>query len=136
MGKYLINFNYSVAGIQGLEKDGGTVRRQVVDQLVQGLGGRVESFYFCFGKYDAVVIVDLPDNVAAAAASLIVGASGSGEFQTTTLLTPAELDEAVKRRGTYTAPGAPRAGASKSASASNAPARGASKPSTTRARKG
>ena len=108
MPKYLLNVNYTLEGARGLLKDGGTVRRKVVDDLVEGLGGTVESFYFCFGKYDVIVIVDLPDNEAVTAASLTVGAAGAAEVQTTTLLSPADVDQAVKRRVEYTAPGALR----------------------------
>ena len=108
MPKYLLNVNYSVEGAKGVLKDGGTARRQVVEKLVQGLGGTIETFYFCFGKYDVVLVVDLPDNEAVTAASLTVGATGAAEVQTTTLLSPEEVDRAVKRKVTYTPPGAPR----------------------------
>ena len=109
MPKYLLQVNYTVEGAKGVLKDGGTARREVVEKLVKGLGGKVESFYFCFGKYDVVLIVDMPDNVAIAAASMTVGASGAAEVQTTTLLTAEEVDQAGKRTVNYTAPGAARA---------------------------
>ena len=32
-----------------------------------GLGGKLESFYFAFGQTDAYVVLDLPDNQSAAA---------------------------------------------------------------------
>ena len=120
MPKYLLNVNYTFEGVKGLLKDGGTVRRKVVDDLVEGLGGKVESFYFCFGKYDVVAIVDLPDNEAVTAASLTVGAAGAAEVQTTTLLSAADVDRAVKRRVEYTAPGAVRRRAAPARAASAA----------------
>lgn len=109
MPKYLLQVNYTVEGAKGVLKDGGTARREVVEKLVKGLGGKVESFYFCFGKYDVVVIVDAPDNIAIAAASMTVGASGAAEVQTTTLLTAEEVDQIGKRTVNYTPPGAARA---------------------------
>ena len=105
MPKYLIQANYSVDGTKGVLKEGGTGRRQAVAKLIESLGGRLESFYFCFGMYDAVVIADLPDNTAVAAASLAVGATGGAEVQTTALLTPEEIDEATKRHPDYRRPG-------------------------------
>lgn len=109
MPKYLLQVNYTVEGAKGVLKDGGTARREAVEKLVKGLGGKLESFYFCFGKYDVVVIVDAPDNVAIAAASMTVGASGAAEVQTTMLMTAEELDQAGQRTVTYAAPGAGRA---------------------------
>ena len=106
MPKYLCTFDYSAGGTQGLLKDGGTKREQVVAEAVKGVGGNLEAFYFAFGASDAVLIVDLPDNVAAAAMSLAVGATGAGSLRTTVLLTPKEIDAAVKAKSSYHPPGA------------------------------
>jgi hypothetical protein len=42
------------------------------------------------------MIVDLPDNVSAAAASLIANASGASKYTMTVLITPEEMDQAAK----------------------------------------
>lgn len=109
MPKYLVQVNYTVEGAKGVLKEGGTGRREAVEKLIKSIGGKIESFYFCFGKYDVVLIVDAPDNVAIAAASMTVGASGAAEVQTTTLLTAEEVDQIRKRTVTYSPPGAARA---------------------------
>ena len=70
------------------------------------MGGKLESYHFAFGDTDCFIIVDLPDNNAAAAVSLTVGASGAIANRTTVLLTAAEVDEAVKKHPTYRPPGA------------------------------
>jgi len=67
MPKYLLNASYSAEGSKGLLKDGGTKRVSAARTLVESLGGKIETFYFAFGKTDVVAIVDLPDNAAAAA---------------------------------------------------------------------
>ena len=54
---------------------------------------------------DAFVIVDLPDNAAAAAMALTVNASGAAVTKTTVLMTPEEVDGAVKKSPSYRAPG-------------------------------
>lgn len=108
MPKYLFSVNYSTQGAQGLLKDGGSARRDVIQRLVEKIGGRLEAFYFAFGPSDVVVIVDAPDNVSVAAVSLAVGASGAAEVQTTPLLTPEEIDQAAQRNVGYTPPGASR----------------------------
>jgi hypothetical protein len=50
------------------------------------------------------MIVELPDNVAAASASLIVVASGAGSWRTTVLLTAEEMDRVTQSGVTYRAP--------------------------------
>ena len=66
----------------------------------------MESFYFSFGAQDALVIVDMPDNVSAAALSLAINASGAVHATTTPLLTPEEMDKASGKKTAYKAPGA------------------------------
>lgn len=54
---------------------------------------------------DLVTILDLPDNVAAAGIALLVAASGKVDIKSTVLLTPEEVDAAVKVGGDYRPPG-------------------------------
>lgn len=106
MAKFLIEANYVGEGVKGLLKDGGTSRREAVDKLLSSVGGKVESFYYAFGDVDAYVILDVPDNVTAAAVALTVAASGSVSLKTTVLMTPEEVDQATKKSPAYRAPGA------------------------------
>jgi uncharacterized protein with GYD domain len=77
MPKYLVRGSYTVEGLKGVLKEGGSKRVEAVKQLVEGLGGKLEAFYFAFGDDDFFIITDGPDNVATLAASLISNASGS-----------------------------------------------------------
>ena len=104
MSKYLIQACYTAEGAKGLMKAGGTARRAAVQKMVEGLGGRLEAFYFAFGENDAHVILDLPDNLTAAAISLAVTATGAVSTKTTVLLTPEEIDQAVKSPVDYKPP--------------------------------
>jgi uncharacterized protein with GYD domain len=106
MPKYLIKASYNADGARGLMKEGGTARRAMVEKLVQGLGGKVEAFYFAYGDADAYVITDLPDAAAGIAVSLAVNASGAVRLATIPLITPEEIDAASKRVVAYRAPGA------------------------------
>jgi uncharacterized protein with GYD domain len=105
MADYLVTASYSSEGVKGVLKSGGTARVDAVSKAVQGLGGKIQSFHFAFGGDDAIVLVELPDNVAAAALGLAVSATGLASVKTTVLLTPAEIDEASKRQVAYTPPG-------------------------------
>ena len=105
MAKYLFQVSYTAQGAKGLLEGGGSKRRAAADQAAKSVGGRIESFYFAFGDADAFVIVDGPDNVTAAAASLAVNASGAASTKTTLLLTAEEIDQAAKKSVNYRAPG-------------------------------
>ena len=106
MPKYLIQANYQGDAMKGLLKEGGSGRQRAVDELMAPVGGKVESFYFAFGDTDAYVIVDVPDNVTAAAVALTVGAGGAIKLNTTVLITPEEVDQAAKKSLSYRPPGA------------------------------
>ena len=105
MPKFLIEVDYSAAGSKGMLQDGGSKRKAIVEKMIKKLGGKLEAFYFTFGIRDAILIADLPDNVTAAGISLTVSSSGSVAYKTTVLLTPQEIDEAVKKGVGYTPPG-------------------------------
>ena len=105
MAKYLIEANYVGDGIKGLLNEGGTSRRGAVEEAAKMVGGSVEAFYYAFGGTDAYVIIDVPDNVTAAGLALTVAASGAVTLRTTVLITPEEVDRAVKTTASYRPPG-------------------------------
>ena len=105
MPKYLLQGSFTVDGVKGVLKEGGSKRRAVIEQMVRDLGGTLEAFYFAFGESDVFVIIDLPDNVSSAAISLAVGAGGAARVSTTVLITPEEMDQAVQKRVNYNPPG-------------------------------
>jgi uncharacterized protein with GYD domain len=95
MPKYLTMVSYTPEGIKGLVKEGGTARRAAVQKMLENLGGRLEGFYFAFGENDAYVISEGPDNATAAAISLAI-TTGAIRTKTIVLLTPEEVDQAVR----------------------------------------
>ena len=106
MPKYLIEASYTREGIEGVMRVGGSSRVAAVEEAVRSVGGELESFHFAFGDHDAIVIVEAPDNEAAAAIALTVNAAGGAVSKTTVLLTPEEVDAAAERSVAYAAPGA------------------------------
>ena len=105
MPKYLFQGSYTEQGVKGVVKEGGSKRREAVAQLAQGLGGKLETFYFAFGGDDFFIIVDLPSAVDAMAVSLIVNAAGAVKARTIVLITPEEVDAATKKTVNYRPPG-------------------------------
>ena len=61
MPKYLFQGSYTEQGLKGVLKEGGSKRREVVEQLAKGMGGTLEVFYYAFGGDDFFIIVDLPE---------------------------------------------------------------------------
>jgi uncharacterized protein with GYD domain len=104
MPKYLAVASYTSEGIKGLTKAGGVSRRTVVEKLLKSLGGHLEAFYFAFGENDAYLILDVPDNLTAAAISLAVAGAGATRMKTIELLTPEEIDQAMKKHVHYDPP--------------------------------
>jgi uncharacterized protein with GYD domain len=105
MPKYLLEVSYSLDGIRGVKAEGGTARVAAATELIEGLGGKIESFNFAFGGADVYVIADFPDDVAAAAAAITVSSGGGATTRTVPLLTPSQVDEAVAKDATYRPPG-------------------------------
>jgi uncharacterized protein with GYD domain len=105
MPKYLFQVNYVGDGVKGLLKDGGSKRGAVTEKLFQSLGATIEAYYYAFGDTDLYIIGEFPTHAAVTACALTVTATGTISVKTTVLLTPAEVDAAVKLKPTYSAPG-------------------------------
>jgi len=105
MPKYLVHGSYTVEGVKGLVKDGGTGRVDAVKRLAESVGGKVESMYFAFGNDDFYVVVDLPDAESAVAVAATVVSSGAANVRTTVLVTAEQVDAAMRKTVTYRRPG-------------------------------
>lgn len=106
MPKMMVKASYNAEGAKGLIKEGGSARRASVQKVIEGLGGKVEAFYFTYGEDDAIVIVDLPDSASGLALSLAVNASGAVRASSVPLISAEEMDAACKKTVAYRAPGA------------------------------
>ena len=84
---------------------GGSKRREAVAQMVEGMGGKLEAIYYAFGDTDVFGIIDMPDNISTTAVSLAVNAAGGATVKTIVLITPEEVDQAVKKSVSYRPPG-------------------------------
>jgi len=105
MPKYLIQASLTQSGVQGVLKEGGTSRREAVSKLAESVGGKLEGFWFAFGDTDVYVLIDAPDNVSVAAASMTTSATGAVTTRTVVLITPEEMDAAAKKSVQYRPPG-------------------------------
>ena len=100
MPSYLMQVAYNTSGMGGLVKEPQD-RIEKVRPAIEGVGGRIESAYYAFGDYDVILICEMPDNAAAAAIALAVGAGGTvSSYRTTVLLTSDEAVQAMRTAGT------------------------------------
>ncbi len=75
-------------------------RNEALIPVADALGGSVEGFWLAFGEYDAISIVQLPDDVSAATLSFAINAGGAVKsFKTTLLMTTKEGMNAMKKAG-------------------------------------
>ena len=90
MSLYLLQAAYTPEAWTALEKEPED-RIEAIRPFVERLGGKVICGYLSFGEYDILTIVDMPNNVSAAAFSM---ASSGGGFD------PSPPDDATPdRRG-------------------------------------
>jgi uncharacterized protein with GYD domain len=73
-------------------------RIEVIRPVIERLGGQFECAYLAFGEYDVIGIMEMPDNVSAAAFSLAAAAGGALKaIKTTPLLTIEEGMAAMQK---------------------------------------
>jgi uncharacterized protein with GYD domain len=99
MSFYLIQVAYNAEGWQALVKNPQN-RVEAVRPAIEQLGGKIENAWYSFGNYDVTLILQMPDNVSAAALSIAFASGGALKtVKTTPLLTATEALEAMKRAG-------------------------------------
>jgi uncharacterized protein with GYD domain len=111
MAKYLALFGFT----------GETVKRFVANPsdravevrgVVESVGGSLECYYWMFGQYDGMGIVEMPDSHSCAVAALaIIGSGAFTHFETHELLEAEDLPAIAERARLipYQPPGARRA---------------------------
>jgi uncharacterized protein with GYD domain len=96
---YLVQASYSVQATAAMIKNPQD-RAAAVRPMIERMGGKLIGLWLAFGEFDIVAVVEVPDNVSAAALSMAIGASGAmSAFRTTPLLTVTEATEAMKKAG-------------------------------------
>ena len=93
---YLVQASYSAPAVGAMIKNPQD-RAAAVAPMMEKLGGKLHDFWFTFGEYDILAIVETPDAVSAVAISMAIGSSGAmSAYRTTPLLTSADATEAMK----------------------------------------
>src|SRR5262249_46004320 len=99
MATYLLQVAYTPEALATLSKKPQN-RTEVIRPVIERLGGRLEGTWFSFGEYDVVSIIQMPDNVSAAAFAIAASAGGALKAcKTTPLMTVEEGTEAMRKAG-------------------------------------
>lgn len=100
MPSYLLQASYTVEALNTLLKTPQN-RTEVVRKAIEKLGGSLTGLWLSFGDQDIVGIMEMPDNVSAAALALAIASGGAlKNTKTTPLLTVEEGMAAMKKAGT------------------------------------
>jgi uncharacterized protein with GYD domain len=105
MAKFLFEAKYTAEGLKGVRKDTAVRRRAMVSKVAEALGGKLDLMLFGFGERDVIGVLDLPDTVSAASATLAASLSGLIHSRTTALLTAEEMDQAFAKKLPFASPG-------------------------------
>ena len=107
MPQYMLQLAYTPESWKSLARNPED-RTGIAESVAKQLGGRLISFYYHFGEYDATVIAELPDDTAAnAVAVAVLGSGGFRATKTTRLFSIKEAVEAFGKAGkvAYQPPG-------------------------------
>ncbi|MGA9063555.1 MAG: GYD domain-containing protein [Terracidiphilus sp.] len=100
MPSYLVQVSYTAEALSALiakPQD----RSEVVRKVIEKLGGKAIGSWLSFGDYDLVMIIEMPNNVSAAALALAAAAGGSCKtVKTTPLLSIGQGLAALRKAGT------------------------------------
>jgi|FaiFalFF_MnMetaG_3_1042247.scaffolds.fasta_scaffold08838_3 uncharacterized protein with GYD domain len=80
MATYIVLIRYTQKGIENIKQ--GPQRVDAVRQLLQSAGAEMRAFYLTFGRYDAVSIIEAPDDETAARLLLTIGMQGNVKTET------------------------------------------------------
>ena len=93
MATYILLTRFTQQGVETI-KDG-PARLDAARESLKGLGAELKNFYLAIGQYDAVVVVEAPDDETIAKASLALGAVGNVRLETLRVFTEDEYRELV-----------------------------------------
>ena len=75
MPTYILRSRYTQQGLEQV-KDG-PARVEAARKTLESLGGQLRSFHLTMGQYDAVAVIEAPDDEAVARFSIAIGSQGN-----------------------------------------------------------
>ena len=97
MAKYVVLVNWTDQGIQSVTET--TQRAQHVQQLIEQMGGRMETLLWTLGRYDLVGVIEAPDDQTVAAVGLRIGMQGAVHTETLRAFDAEEMGQILAKLG-------------------------------------
>jgi len=102
MPVYLTRFSYTKDAVKALLAEPQD-RSEAGREVAESLGGKLLGFWYAFGEFDGVYLMEAPDNATAAALAMAVGAGGAlSDIETTVLLDMDEAQDAMRKAAAAT----------------------------------
>ena len=102
MALFLTRFNYTNDAKKALV-DQPQDRSVAARELAESVGGKLLGFWYAFGEFDGVFLMEGPDNASAVAVGMAVGGSGAlSAVETTVLLDMDEAQDAMRKAAAAT----------------------------------
>jgi uncharacterized protein with GYD domain len=95
MATYIVLGHFTEQGIRNVKDT--TKRAESLKEMAKKAGATVKELYWTLGQYDVAAIIDAPDEAAATALGLSIGAAGNVRTQTLRAFTAAEIGPIVKK---------------------------------------
>jgi uncharacterized protein with GYD domain len=103
MPHFLVRFRYAPRSIEALVDQPGRDHAGEASAMMASLGATLHGYWYAFGDFDGVVLLEAPDSSTAAAVAMAVGGTGEvSRLETTVLLTMDEAQAAMRKAATAT----------------------------------
>jgi len=103
MPQFLVQFKYASPSIRSLVEQPDVDHAAQAAAMVASLGGNLLGYWYSFGAFDGVVLIEGQDNASAAAVAMAIGGTGEvTRLETTVLLTMEEAEQAARTAATAT----------------------------------
>lgn len=93
MPSYISLLRYTQQGIAAIKQ--GPARLDAAKEAYRRAGGELKAFYLTMGRYDALVVAELPDDLAGAKLALALGSQGNVRTETLRAFNEAEYRRLV-----------------------------------------
>ena len=97
MTHYLVQFSYASRSVKSLVDKPDVDHAGQASAMVASVGGKLLGYWYAFGDFDGVVLMEAPDNSVAASVAMAIGGTGEvSRLETTVLLTMDEAQKAMR----------------------------------------
>ena len=93
MATYISLISYTQEGVQKMKDS--PARLEKAKKLFMSAGGDLKAFYLTMGQYDAVSIMEAPDDETATRLALIIGGQGAVRTETMRAFTEDEYRKVI-----------------------------------------